>query len=72
MNWILWIWIGGIVAFAVPIARFLLDETSYGDDYETGDYAMAAMGGLIAAPLWPLLIPGYYVYWMLRHRGGNT
>jgi len=53
-----------MIAFLVPTARFMLTEM--GGDDEPGDYVAAAALGILTAPFWPLYIPGYYVYWMLK------
>lgn len=63
MIWF-WLWLGGCIAFLVPTARFLWDN-GFGDD-EPMDYVMTAALALMAVPFWPLFIPGYYVYWMLK------
>lgn len=65
MIW-LWLWLGGCITFLVPTARFLLDEHSFGDDPETFDYVTAIALAICIVPFWPLFIPGYYVYWMLK------
>lgn len=64
MIWF-WIWIGGVIAFCVPTARFLLNDVQHGDP-DPFDYVMASIFGLLAAAFWPLYIPAYYVYWMLK------
>lgn len=65
MIW-LWLWLGGVITFCVPTARFLLNDHVTFREPEPFDYVMASVLGLLAACFWPLYIPCYYVYWMLK------
>lgn len=68
MIWF-WLWLGGVITFCVPTARFLLNDAAVLDgkpDPEPFDYVVASVLGLLAAMFWPLYVPAYYVYWMLK------
>lgn len=65
MIWV-WLWIGGVIAFSVPTARFILNDMGDASEPDSFDYVMASITGVLAACFWPCYIPGYYVYWMLK------
>lgn len=68
MTWF-WLWLGGVIAFLVPIARHFAREFEYGGTVDRFDLNMAVALAFLTAPFWPLLIPGYYVKWMLVKHG---
>lgn len=72
MIW-LWLYIGGYIAFLVPIARFYADDFKDQDgSIDQGDLFAAITIGMCLAFMWPLLIPGYYAYWMLTRKDDKS
>lgn len=58
-------YLAGCGLFLVPTARFLLNDTVYGEP-ETSDYVMAAAIALCCVCVWPLYIPGWWIVQMLK------
>lgn len=66
---LLWAWVAGALVSLLPIARWWLreiEQVERGDAVEPSDIALAAAMAMSIAPLWPLLIPGVWIYHMLR------
>ena len=58
---ILWIWIAGSILTIPMFAKFLYMGVTDGDG-ETFDKVMSVAMGMCSSWLWPLCIPGYWVY----------
>jgi hypothetical protein len=62
-----WIWLAygvGCVVLLIPIARWLIRNVCEGDT-DPFDLALAALLTICVVWVWPLLIPGWWVYRVL-------
>lgn len=70
---VLLIYLAGCMGFLVPTARFFLNDTTFGEEPDNVDYAMAASMSLCIVWVWPLYIPGWWIVQMIKRspRGGK-
>lgn len=63
---ILWVYLVGIPLSMLPIARWLLRSVTGHYNVDAFDIAMTAGLAIITSPVWPLLIPGIWLYAVLK------